>query len=408
MTWIERCIGKTLLLCAVMAASWPLARAQSAPTLLNFQGRLTNAVGAPVTVPTGVRFTLLRGGTAAEAVSTGTAVYQEDATVTPDGNGVFTHVIGTGTEVGGQTLVEEDFDTSGVALFVEMAIGGTPLLPRTRVMSVPYAIEASRVGGLTAQAIIGQSGGNAFANAVVRNGAGLVWQSASAITVKPGTLGFPDGLVRRNTASLTWSLANPVGPLGLDQGTEAANSGYYVYAVPDPNDATMFSAVASTRSPIQVGGLGPVGYGVHRYLGAARNDGASNLLGFSRTGDTVNWFAWTGPWLFRPSQALVTVNAWVSVDASGAVPETGSAVDVTGYYDAWCNAAVVWLLGPTAQFSKFFVGDWQNGAGMGSTSVPVISRTFQYQAQLQSGWSNDSCQYTQFYYSGYVEDLSEF
>src|SRR5262245_46191988 len=211
-----------------------LVQAQSAPVLFNFQGRLTNLAGAPLTTATTVQFTLVRGGTATETVSTGTIVYRETSSITPDANGVFTYVIGTGTPATGQTLTESDFDTSGIALYIEASIAGQPLLPRTRVLSVPYAIESSRLGGMTAQAIIGQAGGSAFANAVVRNGAGLEWTSVSQIKIHPGTLGFPDGVVRRNTTALTWGFANGVGPLGLDQGSEAANTWYYVYAVSDP------------------------------------------------------------------------------------------------------------------------------------------------------------------------------
>ena len=66
--------------------------AESAPTLLNFQGRLTNSIGAPVTSSQSVRFSIIQGGTASESPSTGTVVYQEDATVSPDANGVFVHV----------------------------------------------------------------------------------------------------------------------------------------------------------------------------------------------------------------------------------------------------------------------------------------------------------------------------
>ncbi len=66
-----------------------------------------------------MRFTLIQGGTATEATSTGTIVYHEDATATPDNNGVFGHVVGRGTPVAGHTLIETDFITTGQPLFVE-------------------------------------------------------------------------------------------------------------------------------------------------------------------------------------------------------------------------------------------------------------------------------------------------
>lgn len=397
-------LGIALVLIAVTSAR----ALESAPTRFNFQGRLTTTAGAPVTAPQTARFSLIQGGTATAAISTGTIVYQEDATITPDSNGVFAHVVGSGTPVGTHTLIEADFITNGQPLFVEASIGGSPILPRTQALSTGYAIEASRLDGKSAAEIIGESGGNAFANMVVRNGAGLEWLSSSSVRVKPGTLGFNDGRVRMNAAAVTWNFANGVGPLGLDAGAEAASTWYYLYAVPDPTDDNTYTAVASTRSPLQVGGLGPAGYGFHRYLGAIRNDGSSNLFGFRKTGMTVNWFTTLGPWLYRPTQPQVTVDAVVAVDASGFVPETGSAVEVTGYYDAWCNAAITWYLGTQGVSLKYFVSDWQNGSSVGNASVPVVNRSFTYYADLHPGWTNDSCQHTGFYYTGYSEDLSNF
>jgi hypothetical protein len=391
--------------------SCPLLLAQSAPTLLNFQGRLTNLAGAPVTTATSVTFKLLRGGTATEAVSTGTIVYQESASVTPDANGVFTFVIGTGTPAPAQTLTESDFDTSGIALYVEMSVAGDPLLPRTRVLSVPYAIESSRLGGMTAQAIIGQAGGSPWANAVVRNGAGLEWLSNSQIKVNPGTLGFPDGVVRRTTTTLTWDFANPVGPLGLDQGTEDVNTWYYLYAIPDPVDNTRFTAVASTRPPLQVGGLGPVGYGIHRFIGSFRNDGSSNVRRFFRTGNHVKWGSRLFErWLYTTGGGLPALNTWVSVNASAQMPETSRVIWIEGYYDSCSSLAGVFIVGPgpsppTGEYR--FCTDFGAGATTCEALVPTINRTFSWDFNVFSGGGDNTCQHTDHDFIGYLEDLSE-
>ena len=98
---------------------------------------------------------------------------------------------------------------------VFQTIGGVPLLPRTQVLSVGYAIEASRIGGLSAEELLGP------AAEAIRSGAGLEWLSDSQIRVRPGVLGFSDGKARKNTAPLTWDFSNGVGPLGLDTGSEA-------------------------------------------------------------------------------------------------------------------------------------------------------------------------------------------
>jgi len=60
----------------------------SVPNLINYQGRLTDDVGKPITTATTVRFSLYQGGDATTPGS-GTLVYEEDATVTPDSNGVY-------------------------------------------------------------------------------------------------------------------------------------------------------------------------------------------------------------------------------------------------------------------------------------------------------------------------------
>ena len=385
--------------------------ADNAPTLLNFQGRLTNAGGAPVTAPTAVRFTMYQGGSATENPSTGTMVYQEDATVTPDGNGVFSTVIGRGTPVGGQTLTPSDFNTNGLPLYIEMSIGGSVLLPRTQVISAGFAVESSRLGGLSAQDIIGQSGGNAFANAVVRNGAGIAWVSASQISIKPGTLGFPDGRVRRTTTTLTWNSANPTGPLGLDTGTNAANTWYYLYAIPDPNDDTKFTAVASTRSPTQVGGLGPAGYSVNRFIGSFKNDSTPSIMRFFRLGPEVIWHAhfW---WLYVCAGPQPAVNSWVAIDASPYEPVTANGVMTDGYYDAFGNAAFKFYLsagGTDSPGGQDFCVDWQQGASTCRATVPTVGGVFSYYAELQGGgWTNDANQCTAFSYTGYIEDLRDF
>lgn len=394
--------------CVVLGS---LSLAQSAPVLFNFQGRLTDSMGAPVTTATTVAFKVILGGTATEPLSTGAPVYEESTSITPDANGVFTHVIGNGTPAMGETLIEDDLQTGGTPLYVEVSVAGEVILPRTQLMSVPYAIESSRLDGLTAQSIIGQSGGSAFANAVVRHGARLEWLSASQVQVLPGTLGFSDGIVRRNTTALTWDFAAGTGPLGLDTGAEAADTWYYIYAIPDPSDDSQFSAVASANSPTQIGGSGPTAFGVHRFLGSFKNDSGMDILQFFRTGTSVSWGGRVAPWLQTSGSAQPSVNTWVSVDASAWMPETSRAVAINGYYDAYSNAGIRFLVGPGPAppiRNYYFCVDWQNGAGTCDTTIPTTNQTFSYYAVLVGGFTNDAGQSTQLWYTGYEEDLNEF
>ncbi|MDH5405957.1 MAG: hypothetical protein OEX80_05410, partial [Candidatus Aminicenantes bacterium] len=89
------------------------------PQLLNYQGRLTDDKGIPIITATTVRLSLYQGGDAATPGS-GTLCYQEDASVTPDDNGVFSHLIGSGTVISG-ALDATVFQTAS-PVFLEIAI----------------------------------------------------------------------------------------------------------------------------------------------------------------------------------------------------------------------------------------------------------------------------------------------
>ncbi|MDH5405881.1 MAG: hypothetical protein OEX80_05025 [Candidatus Aminicenantes bacterium] len=113
------------------------------PQLLNYQGRLTDDKGIPITTATIVRFSLYQGGDAATPLS-GTLCYQEDASVTPDDNGVFNHLIGSGTVISG-TLDSTVFQTAEpvyLEITIEPAGANETLLPRKQIVTVGYSFKA--------------------------------------------------------------------------------------------------------------------------------------------------------------------------------------------------------------------------------------------------------------------------
>ncbi|OGR97782.1 MAG: hypothetical protein A2V88_09230 [Elusimicrobia bacterium RBG_16_66_12] len=121
------------------------------------QGYLTNAAGTPYTTAQAVQFKVYQGGIAATA-GTGTVYYEETATITPSASGVFNHPLGSGTPstaflvvAGGATIPNSlsttTFDTSS-AVFLEISVGGTILLPRVQMLSVPYASLATTAENL--------------------------------------------------------------------------------------------------------------------------------------------------------------------------------------------------------------------------------------------------------------------
>ena len=81
----------------------------------------------------------------------------------------------------------------------------------------------------------------------------LVWVDGSSVKLKEAsgetmTVKMNDGNFYDGDASeLTFSFSNPNGNLGLDTGSEASDTWYYLYAI--PNGST-FSIIASTISPL--------------------------------------------------------------------------------------------------------------------------------------------------------------
>jgi hypothetical protein len=129
---------------ALVGLALGLALAASAqPLEFAFQGRLLDDQGVPIASETSVFFSLWQGGDA-ETADSGSLAYRELASVTPDGTGIFTHVIGTGSPLDATALSPEDFATAD-DLFVQVAVGtqGNVLLPRTLISGTPYATQAA-------------------------------------------------------------------------------------------------------------------------------------------------------------------------------------------------------------------------------------------------------------------------
>lgn len=162
----------TAVIMMTMLALWGVSPAwgqTAAPTLLSYQGQLLGAGGAPITSPTLARFTILWGGTATENPSTGKPVYQEDVTLSPDGGGVFHHLIGAGTPTSGCdenrdgvatelcVLASNDFPDAGTVVYLELRIDpagvNNLLTPRQQVASVAYAFSADKLDGVDAAAL---------------------------------------------------------------------------------------------------------------------------------------------------------------------------------------------------------------------------------------------------------------
>ena len=165
--------------------------------------------------------------------------------------------------------------------------------------------------------------------------------SLSAKTGSLMALNFNDGRQRLHSGTLTFDFANGTGANGLDTGAEAASTWYYLYAV--PAGVGDFMLKASTTSP--VGGGGPTGQTVWKYIGAFRNNASSNIFSFFQDGRTF-WFTANDPTrgLDGPQPAAMPHNgnnfggyvagsqtAYTEYSIADTVPATACLWHFTGY-----------------------------------------------------------------------------
>ena len=115
--------------------------AVSPPRILSFQGRVTNASGAPTTVATDFVFniyTVSSGGTAQWTSKTWN--------ITPDSNGIFSVLLGdTGAS---DTTIPSTLFSENATLYLGVTVGAdSEMTPRQRIVSSAYALNADALAG---------------------------------------------------------------------------------------------------------------------------------------------------------------------------------------------------------------------------------------------------------------------
>lgn len=153
----------------------------------------------------------------------------------------------------------------------------------------------------------------------------LRWISAAQVNVVAGAgqsptldVMFSDNVRRLGTSPMPFSPA-VTGSGGLDTGTEASSTWYYIYAVPSTNDL-LFEIRGSVNPP----STGPTGVKTSRYLGAVYNNSSSNLLPFEQVEEK---FDYTSSRLVVDLGAgsIGTESSPVLVDLTDFVPQTAGA-----------------------------------------------------------------------------------
>lgn len=150
----------------------------------------------------------------------------------------------------------------------------------------------------------------------------LEYSSASQINVKsaPGASSvlqaiLNDGIRYRATSPLTVDLTVS-GLGGLDTGSEASSTWYYIYLVPSATSG-VFSVVASITDPASGG---PTGYDIYRYIGTIRNDSSSNILEFYQKGDRFFLAQQQLPAAFPGTSSWIS--SWTNYSIADVVPLT--------------------------------------------------------------------------------------
>jgi len=132
-------MSKKIIVCALLIAAAGLSRdlyrvnadPRLAPRVLNYQGYLTDSLGNPISNP----LLPMTFGIYGEA-SSGNAYWSESQDV-PVAKGIF-HVL-----LGMTTPIPDSVFKTGTDRWLELTVNSNVLLPRTRIVSAPYAIYAS-------------------------------------------------------------------------------------------------------------------------------------------------------------------------------------------------------------------------------------------------------------------------
>jgi hypothetical protein len=101
---------------------------------MNFQGRLTDASNNPLSGPHDFKFQIFG------SPSGGSPIWSETQSAVPVANGVLAVQFGTGVPISSTVFV-------GADRWLEISVDGTPLSPRERLASVPFAFNAQAIEG---------------------------------------------------------------------------------------------------------------------------------------------------------------------------------------------------------------------------------------------------------------------
>lgn len=137
--------------------------------------------------------------------------------------------------------------------------------------------------------------------------------SNTQVVISSGSAaGADDGAIVMEAASnLTLDITNVGVKNGLDTGTEASDTWYYIYLIWNPNTAEVAGLLSASATAPTL----PAGFTKKRLVGAVRNEGASNFIPFSQIGANVaqNYYL---------LYSAVPGAGWVPINVSNYAPPT--------------------------------------------------------------------------------------
>ncbi len=194
-------IGRALLGALSLLAPLDAARAADVPPDMNFQGRLLDNSGDPLTAPNAdleLRIFTQMGG--------GQSLYRELHNNAELSDGTFSLTIGTGT---GQTGTLNADTLNGLNRFLEILVNGELLTPRLPLSSAPYSLRAQQaetVGGTLGTELVSDVQQNASAisglDATTSSLQGTVNAQATTLNNHTTTLNGHTTSINENTADI--------------------------------------------------------------------------------------------------------------------------------------------------------------------------------------------------------------
>lgn len=145
--------------------------------------------------------------------------------------------------------------------------------------------------------------------------AGICRDSNNLVDIILGNYLSMSGIGTANSATVVNFAVN--GANGLDTGTIAASTFYYVFAIADSSGKHTPAAIASTSATAPTL---PLGYDSIRCIGACKTDGSSHLLAFYASGSgSSRYFQWDAP-IAVTVTASGTSASYSAMDLSTGVP----------------------------------------------------------------------------------------